>query len=287
MSAWPTATPRAYRRPPRAGRDDRHAAEQGFAPPVRGSARRPGGPRPDGRPAHGLITRSGFQVAENEGSPWSAATPSPPPGRLPSPTRTPDVGSTSRAPRPEAFGANLTCLHPVIEQTRPFPGLAATLRRSRLLAGSYLCPGAARFLQDPLTSAASRTSRRARTPRLRAKHPPVELNSSQSNPVSPERRIVSVGNFDIGPLPPRSTSPGSRSPRVTSANERGQALRPLSGCPPRHARHALPSWPPPARPSPEARTLPTGLLRAGQLGQGRRHRGPGHDAPLSARRLPT
>jgi histidine ammonia-lyase len=44
----------------------------------------------------------------------------------------------------EAFGANLNCLHPVIEQTRPFPGLASTLRQLRLLAGSYLWqPGAA------------------------------------------------------------------------------------------------------------------------------------------------
>jgi len=53
----------------------------------------------------------------------------------------------------EAFGANLTCLHPIIEQTRPFPGLAATLGQLRaLLARSYLWqPGAARFLQDPLT----------------------------------------------------------------------------------------------------------------------------------------
>jgi histidine ammonia-lyase len=106
----------------------------------------------------------------------------------------------------EAFGANLTCLHPIIEQTRPFPGLGATLGRLRtLLAGSYLWrPGAARFLQDPLTfrciphiHGAARDALAYTRTILQ-----LELNSSQSNPVVvvAERRIVSVGNFDIGPL---------------------------------------------------------------------------------------
>ena len=106
----------------------------------------------------------------------------------------------------EAFGANLTCLHPIIEQTRPFPGLAATLGQLRaLLAGSYLWqPGAARFLQDPLTfRCIPHIHGAARDALAYARRIlQLELNSSQSNPVVvvPERRIVSVGNFDIGPL---------------------------------------------------------------------------------------
>jgi len=87
----------------------------------------------------------------------------------------------------EAFGANLACLDPVIEQTRPFPGLAVTLHQLRLLlAGSYLWqPGAARFLQDPLTfrciphiHGAARDALGYVLNILQ-----LELNSSQSNPV--------------------------------------------------------------------------------------------------------
>ncbi len=140
----------------------------------------------------------------------------------------------------EGFGANLTCLHPVIEQTRPFPGLAATLRQLRdLLAGSYLWqPGAARFLQDPLTfrclphihGAARDALAYARTILQ------LELNSSQSNPVVvvPEGRIVSVGNFDIGPLAAALDFVRiALAPVVTSANERAVKLlqAPYSGLP--------------------------------------------------------
>ena len=138
----------------------------------------------------------------------------------------------------EAFGANLTCLHPIIEQTRPFPGLAATLGRLRdLLAGSYLWqPGAARFLQDPLTfrclpqihGAARDALGYARTILT------LELNSSQSNPVvvTAERRIVSVGNFDMGPLAAAlDFARIALAPIVTSANERAVKLlqAPFSG----------------------------------------------------------
>ena len=53
----------------------------------------------------------------------------------------------------EAFGANLTMIHPVTDAIRPYPGLAAS--RARLAAyldGSRLFePGAPRHLQDPLT----------------------------------------------------------------------------------------------------------------------------------------
>jgi histidine ammonia-lyase len=140
----------------------------------------------------------------------------------------------------EAFGANLTCLHPIIEQTRPFPGLTATLHQLRLLlAGSYLWgPGAARFLQDPLTfrciphihGATRDALDYART----VLH--VELNSSQSNPVVvvPDRQIVSVGNFDIGPLAAAlDFARIALAPVVTSANERAVKLlqAPFSGLP--------------------------------------------------------
>jgi histidine ammonia-lyase len=144
----------------------------------------------------------------------------------------------------EAFGANLTCLHPIIEQTRPFPGLAGTLHRLRLLlAGSYLWqPGAARFLQDPLTFRClphiNGTARDvlAYTGGILQ----LELNSSQSNPVvvvpagSEQGRIVSVGNFDIGPLAAAlDFARIALAPVVTSANERAVKLlqAPFSGLP--------------------------------------------------------
>src|SRR5438067_12043838 len=64
---------------------------EGFAPPLRrlGSIGQ-GDLGPMADLAHGLITRTGFEVAENEGSPWSAATPSPRRGPAwPPPTRRP------------------------------------------------------------------------------------------------------------------------------------------------------------------------------------------------------
>ena len=53
----------------------------------------------------------------------------------------------------EGFAGNLSPLHPVVAEVRPYPGLAVTIGRLRaLLAGSYLFePGNARNLQDPLT----------------------------------------------------------------------------------------------------------------------------------------
>ena len=93
----------------------------------------------------------------------------------------------------EAFGANVACLHPVIEQIRPFPGLAATLHQLRLLlAGSYLWqPGAARFLQDPLTFRCLPQIHGAARDALGyvMNILQIELNSSQSNPV-----VVPAGN---------------------------------------------------------------------------------------------
>ena len=171
---------------------------QGFAPPVRrlGSIGQ-GDLGPMADLAHGLITRSGFEVAENEGlalvssnaftTAWACMATADADALL-------SVFDVAGALDLEAFGANLTSLHPVIEQTRPFPGLAATLRQLRLLlAGSYLWqPGAARFLQDPLTfRCIPHIHGAARDALDYARNVlQVELNSSQSNPVVvvPERQ---------------------------------------------------------------------------------------------------
>jgi histidine ammonia-lyase len=237
---------------------------EGFAPPVRrlGSIGQ-GDLGPMADLAHGLITRSGFEVAENEGlalvssnaftTAWACMAIADTEALL-------SVFDVAGALDLEAFGANLACLHPVIEQTRPFPGLAATLHQLRLLlAGSYLWrPGAARFLQDPLTfrcipqihGAARDALAYAKTILV------IELNASQSNPVvvvpdmspemSPERsraenepapepgRIVSVGNFDMGPLAAALDFLRiALAPVVTSANERAVKLlqAPYSGLP--------------------------------------------------------
>ena len=226
---------------------------EGFAPPVRrlGSIGQ-GDLGPMADLAHGLITRSGFEVAENEGlalvssnaftTAWACLATADAEALL-------AVFDVAGALDLEAFGANLACLHPVIEQTRPFPGLAATLHQLRLLlAGSYLWqPGAARFLQDPLTfrciphiHGAARDALGYVMNILQ-----LELNSSQSNPVVvvPEMsrrpgnepgRIVSVGNFDIGPLAAALDFLRiALAPVVTSANERAVKLlqAPYSGLP--------------------------------------------------------
>src|ERR1700689_3050739 len=208
---------------------------EGFAPPVRmlGSIGQ-GDLGPMADLAHGLLTRSGLAVAENEGlalvssnaftTAWACLA-------LADAQTLMDTFDVAGALDLEAFGANLTCLHPVIEQTRPFPGLAATLSQLRaLLDGSYLWqPGAARFLQDPLTfrclpqiHGAARDALAYAGTILQ-----LELNSSQSNPVVvvSERRIVSVGNFDIGPLAAAlDFARIALAPVVTSANERAVKL---------------------------------------------------------------
>jgi histidine ammonia-lyase len=224
---------------------------EGFAPPVRrlGSIGQ-GDLGPMADLAHGLIIRSGFEVAENEGlalvssnaftTAWACLA-------------TADAGAllavfdVAGALDLEAFGANVACLHPVIEQTRPFPGLAATLHQLRLLlAGSYLWqPGAARFLQDPLTFRCLPQIHGAARDALGyvMNILQIELNSSQSNPVvvpagngpgTEQGRIVSVGNFDIGHLAAALDFLRiALAPVVTSANERAVKLlqAPYSGLP--------------------------------------------------------
>jgi histidine ammonia-lyase len=221
---------------------------EGFAPPVRrlGSLGQ-GDLGPMADLAHGLITRTGFEVAENEGlalvssnaftTAWACLATADAEALL-------AVFDVAGALDLEAFGANLACLHPVIEQTRPFPGLAATLHQLRLLlAGSYLWqPGAARFLQDPLTFRCiphiHGAARDALAYTRNILH--LELNSSQSNPVvvvptgNEPGRIVSVGNFDTGPLAAALDFLRiALAPVVTSANERAVKLlqAPYSGLP--------------------------------------------------------
>ena len=221
---------------------------EGFAPPVRrlGSIGQ-GDLGPMADLAHGLITRSGFEVAENEGlalvssnaftTAWACLATADAEALL-------AVFDVAGALDLEAFGANVACLHPVIEQTRPFPGLAATLHQLRLLlAGSYLWqPGAARFLQDPLTFRCiphiHGAARDALDYARNILH--LELNSSQSNPVvvvpagNEPGRIVSVGNFDTGPLAAALDFLRiALAPVVTSANERAVKLlqAPFSGLP--------------------------------------------------------
>jgi histidine ammonia-lyase len=228
---------------------------EGYAPPVRrlGSIGQ-GDLGPMADLAHGLITRSGFEVAENEGlalvssnaftTAWACLATADAEALL-------AVFDVAGALDLEAFGANVACLDPVIEQIRPFPGLAATLHQLRLLlTGSYLWqPGAARFLQDPLTfrclpqiNGAARDALGYVMSILQ-----IELNSSQSNPVvvpatndpghepgNEQGRIVSVGNFDIGHLAAALDFLRiALAPVVTSANERAVKLlqAPYSGLP--------------------------------------------------------
>jgi histidine ammonia-lyase len=193
--------------------------------------------------AHGILSHTGFEVAENEGlalvnsnaftTAWAALALADADAYV----ATQDVAAALAL---EAFGGNLTSLHPVIEQTRPYRGLAETLGRLRdLLASSYLWqPGAARFLQDPLTFRCiphiHGAARDALDYARNILH--TELNSSQANPVVAvaERDIVSVGNFDIGPLAAAlDFARIALAPVVTSANERAVKLlqSPFSGLP--------------------------------------------------------
>ncbi|MGH3024265.1 MAG: HAL/PAL/TAL family ammonia-lyase [Gaiellaceae bacterium] len=106
----------------------------------------------------------------------------------------------------EAFGANLTLLHPAIAEVRPYPGLAESIARLRgLLDGSSLWePDAARNLQDPLSFRTLPHQHGALRDTLAFARGQleIELNASQENPlvVPEEDRIVSVANFEILPL---------------------------------------------------------------------------------------
>lgn len=106
----------------------------------------------------------------------------------------------------EALRGNTGALHAEVAKARPFQGIAETIERMHsLLAGSELWePGAARFLQDPLTFRCVPQVHGAARDALRFVEAQVgiELNAHQGNPlvVPSEERLVSVGNFDSLPL---------------------------------------------------------------------------------------
>jgi histidine ammonia-lyase len=134
----------------------------------------------------------------------------------------------------EAFAANLTILHPAIGRVRPYPGIVASLERSReLLEGSYLWdPGAARNLQDPLTFRCLPQVHGALRDTLdyARRQVSIELNASQENPlvIPDEDRIISVANFDVLPLAASLDFLRiALAPALTSAAER--ALKLLQG----------------------------------------------------------
>ena len=140
----------------------------------------------------------------------------------------------------EGFAANLSPLHPVVTEIRPYPGLVATIRRLRaLLAGSWLFePGNARNLQDPLTFRSIPQILGAARDALAYVRNTIEteLNSAQGNPavVLAERRIVSVGNLDVVPVAAAlDLARIALAPVVTAAAERTVKLlqSPLSGLP--------------------------------------------------------
>src|SRR4051794_16699658 len=106
----------------------------------------------------------------------------------------------------EAFGANLSILHPALADARPFTGLRdAAVRLRELLAESPLWePGAARNLQDPLTFRCIPQLHGAFRDALAyaVRQLETELNASGDNPMvaSGAGDVVSVGNFDVTPL---------------------------------------------------------------------------------------
>jgi len=140
----------------------------------------------------------------------------------------------------EAFGANLSILHADVARTRPSPGLRASVKRlADLLEGSSLWePGAARYLQDPLSFRGLPQVLGAARDALEyvLRQLAIELNASSSNPlvVISEERIVSVSNVDVVAL--AAALDFLRivlAPALTAANERLMKLlqEPFSGLP--------------------------------------------------------
>jgi len=191
--------------------------------------------------AEGLLRETGFVLQDNEGlalinnnafaTGWAALA-------VLAAERLVGEADVAAALGLEGFAGNLSPLHPVVAEVRPYPGLAATIGRLRaLLAGSYLFePGSARNLQDPLTFRSIAQILGAARDALGYVRATVEteLNSAQGNPdvVLAERRIVSVGNLDV--IPVAAALDFARialAPVVTAAAERTVKLlqSPLSG----------------------------------------------------------
>jgi histidine ammonia-lyase len=103
----------------------------------------------------------------------------------------------------EAFGANReSLLHPAVAAVRPSPGVSTSLERLRALVAESGV--AARALQDPLSFRTLPQLHGAARDALSFVHAIVEreLNAHQSNPLVSieERRLVSVGNFEVAGL---------------------------------------------------------------------------------------
>jgi histidine ammonia-lyase len=159
--------------------------------------------------AEGLLNETGFVLEDNEGlalinnnafsTGWAALAEF-------AAERLLGEAEVAAALALEAFAANLSPLHPVVTEIRPYPGLTATIGRLRAqLAGSSLFePGNARNLQDPLTFRSIPQILGAARDALAYVRGTIEieLNSAEGNPavVLAERRIVSVGNLDVVPV---------------------------------------------------------------------------------------
>jgi histidine ammonia-lyase len=193
--------------------------------------------------AEGLLRETGFVLEDNEGlalinnnafsTGWAALA------ELAA-ERLVGEADIAAALALEGFAANLSTLHPVVAEVRPYPGLAATIGRLRaLLAGSSLLePGNARNLQDPLTfRSVPQILGAARDAQAYVRRTiETELNSAPCNPavVLAERRIVSVGNLDVVPVAAAlDLARIALAPVVTSAAERTVKLlqSPVSGLP--------------------------------------------------------
>ena len=114
-----------------------------------------------------------------------------------------DVFDVTAALSLEAFGANLSTVHPEAARLRPHPGQRRAADRLReLLADSYLFrPGAARNLQDPLSfRCVPQTHGACYDAHAYARGTmEVEINSASDNPLVliEDKTIISVGNFDV------------------------------------------------------------------------------------------
>jgi histidine ammonia-lyase len=140
----------------------------------------------------------------------------------------------------EAFAANVSTLHPVVGETRPYPGLRMELYRLRAaLEGSYLwTAGSARNLQDPLSYRAVVQVNGALRDALEFawRQLAIELNSHHDNPIvmTGEDRLISAGNYDILPLAAALDFVRiALAPALTACTERALKLlqTPLSGLP--------------------------------------------------------
>ena len=193
--------------------------------------------------AAGLLRETGFVLAENEGlalvnnnafsTGWAALA------ELAA-ERLLGEADVAAALAMEGFAANLSPLHRVVTEIRPYPGLVSTIHRLRaLLAGSSLFePGNARNLQDPLTFRSIPQILGAARDAFAYVRGTIEteLNSAQGNPavVLGERRIVSVGNLDVVPVAAAlDFARIALASVVTTAAERAVKLlqNPLSGLP--------------------------------------------------------